>query len=183
MTSAGRARPAPQIAPRPKAPALRGVPTTHETAPKANTNTETPATEASPELIPVPATDVRGPGAQPGTAPAKFRQGMVAYLRCDGAERVNARFPCPRDTPLETEVWRILSELGHCTVAAPGRGRAELRLAWSASEPMTPQWRSPDRGHGVDLVAVSKCTNTRLTALHSSPPPGRVVATFRFELD
>lgn len=108
-------------------------------------------------------------------------QGQVAYVRCDGAEQADARFPCPRDRTFEAAVWRVLQELPECTGNGPGRGLGEARLSWARSGPVEVRFRGED-GASLDLGAVSKCAGDRLAALRPGVLGERMIAAFHFEL-
>jgi hypothetical protein len=158
----------------------------------------TPPQPIAPELIaPVPAApepiapapavpDSVVPVAAPTPAPQPrpvlvLEPGQVAYLRCDGVEQADARFPCPRDRALEEATWALLRTLPQCTVARLTPGRGEVRLNWHQGTPPEVLVKI-DSGDRIAAAAVSKCAGDRLTTLQSSLRASRAVVAFRFEL-
>ena len=176
--------PAPSV---PAAPVARRAP-----EPIAATQAARPtpvAAQPPPAAAPKPAITPAAPAAAPLAASAakhrtpkrELEQGVIAYVRCDGAEQRGARFPCPRDRKLEEQVWRTLDVLTTCDTD-PGRGGAELRLTLRRSQIHAVEWKPSAPGPGLNLRAVSKCTGAKLADARTRLKAPEGLVSFRFSL-
>lgn len=123
-----------------------------------------------------------------GNAPiatGKFRFGRVAYLRCDGLQRGKNDDLCPRDTALESAVWKLFQSLTTCSVANVGFGFIDARLDFRRGQdtllrilvPPVPGRRSLIRKN-----AVYECVGKPLTSLTTSLDPLFMIVSFQFEI-
>jgi hypothetical protein len=156
-----------------------------ESAPATEVEVET---EAESDTVPAtPEADLRAREEASGTAttppdesPAGFERGVVVYVRCDGIERPERRYPCPRDRKLEQAVWRALAQLPGCPVPT-GEGRGEVRLDFRRGAG-APRLRVRALRGSLDGAAVEKCVSGTLRALRTRLRPDRMITAFRFAL-
>ena len=141
------------------------------------------APENAPQPVPTPASaDPAEPRAKSKRAKPTFEPGVLAYVRCEGSELRNARFPCPRDRRLEEHVWSVLAQLPNCTDADPGIGSAELRVTLNKSRASF-EWKAPLNDPSLDLRAVAKCAGAKLAAARTPARLPHAVVSFKFGLE
>ncbi len=124
-----------------------------------------------------------GPSDAARRAGLSFRQGTVAYLRCDGVER-RGRFPCPRDEVLEAAVWPLIQAVTACPTGPDRAGEADVRLDYRADGAPEIRWRDtfPDDTVRLDRERVLGCLRGPLEATRQSLGAERLLMSFRFAL-
>ena len=158
-----RATPTPPPSPTPPPPPTPPQAPTETARPSLTTNAEaTSGRRASPAL--------------------RFERGIVAYVRCEGLERKDTRFPCPRDRELEASVFATLSELTKCGEPDLGRGQGEVRLEWRGTSVPTILVRSSRDEPALSEQAVSRCVATPLNAARPKLHSSHLIVAFRFAL-
>jgi len=136
----------------------------------------------APKLVPSrqPRSRMALPDMAANASPAQtFKRGHVAYVRCDGLEQHDARFPCPRDRMLEQRVWSLLR--GRVPGCTSGDGRVDVRLEFGPQA--APEVRiSIDDGNATS-GDVERCVREGLLATQTSLTPDRMIVSFRFTLE
>lgn len=121
------------------------------------------------------------PGADtPGERATRVVPGRMAYLRCDGAERPGARYPCPRDEVLEGKVWAAIEALPDCDLALPADADLDLRLEFRGGRQTEADLRG---GDAAGRRAVAACLPGLSEGLQTRVAATRMVASFKFRLE
>jgi hypothetical protein len=111
----------------------------------------------------------------------KLEVGRVAYLRCDGLSQPGGAFPCPRDPALERATWQILQQIASCAIADPGKGYADIRLAFRRGKSTSLRVFLPASQRPVlKRKAVYECVGKQLTSLTTGLDPLLMVVSFQF---